>query len=164
LEHVLFFRWDEIREVTSLISGKTRLAPKKSKQTIPRLNTSAVLMAIRLANAVVTTATIPVWQQIKNNEFLKLKKEQQHIYGSFTSQVILTLQTRAREEKTLSQFILFPGFTYQNGFAMTLKLKKLRDITEIHATDSAEYAINVVVQNEPSVPHQVEQTPVIPLA
>ncbi|XGW10254.1 hypothetical protein V3C99_012050 [Haemonchus contortus] len=37
-------------EVTPLISGKTRLTPKKIKQTIPRLELVAILMATRLCN------------------------------------------------------------------------------------------------------------------
>uniref|UniRef100_A0A7I5E6D1 Integrase catalytic domain-containing protein n=1 Tax=Haemonchus contortus TaxID=6289 RepID=A0A7I5E6D1_HAECO len=47
-----YFRHDDPTAITSLISGKTRLTPKKNRQTIPRLETLAILMGIRLAKSI----------------------------------------------------------------------------------------------------------------
>ncbi|XGW29675.1 hypothetical protein V3C99_009042 [Haemonchus contortus] len=49
-----FIRNEDTREVSPLISGKTRLSPKKTKQTIPRLELVAILMAMRLARTITT--------------------------------------------------------------------------------------------------------------
>ncbi|KAK6755682.1 hypothetical protein RB195_014207 [Necator americanus] len=43
---------EETREISPLISGKTRLTPKKAKQKIPWLERLAILMAIRLAKTI----------------------------------------------------------------------------------------------------------------
>ncbi|KHJ89020.1 integrase core domain protein, partial [Oesophagostomum dentatum] len=48
-----YFRHEKTLQVTPLISGKTRLTPKRTKQTIPRLETLAILMAIRLARTII---------------------------------------------------------------------------------------------------------------
>ncbi|KAK6729050.1 hypothetical protein RB195_006229 [Necator americanus] len=40
--------------VSTLISGKTKLSPKRCRQTIPRLELVGILMAIRLGNSVIS--------------------------------------------------------------------------------------------------------------
>ncbi|KAK6009702.1 hypothetical protein OSTOST_25348 [Ostertagia ostertagi] len=42
------------RSISSLISGKTRLTPRKCHQTIPRLELIGLLMAMRLTNSIVS--------------------------------------------------------------------------------------------------------------
>ncbi|KAK6024921.1 Pao retrotransposon peptidase, partial [Ostertagia ostertagi] len=50
----------EVTEFSSLISGKTMLAPKKRQLSIPRLELLAILLALRLAESISTTLYIVV--------------------------------------------------------------------------------------------------------
>lgn len=47
-----FFKNNITNEVSSLVSGKTRLAPKKSKQTIPKLELIGIVIGMRLAKTI----------------------------------------------------------------------------------------------------------------
>ncbi|VDL79031.1 unnamed protein product [Nippostrongylus brasiliensis] len=51
-----YLRHDDTSKVSSLVSGKTKLTPKKSKQTIPRLELLAILMGVRLCNNICTNS------------------------------------------------------------------------------------------------------------
>uniref|UniRef100_A0A7I4Z638 RNase H domain-containing protein n=1 Tax=Haemonchus contortus TaxID=6289 RepID=A0A7I4Z638_HAECO len=53
-----YLRHEETRKVSTLISGKTRLTPKKTKQTIPKLEVVAILMATRLAKNIASAIRI----------------------------------------------------------------------------------------------------------
>ncbi|EYC15188.1 hypothetical protein Y032_0037g3370 [Ancylostoma ceylanicum] len=50
-----YLQSERSREVTQLISGKTRLTPKKITQTIPRLELLGILIAMRLAKTITST-------------------------------------------------------------------------------------------------------------
>ncbi|XGW01565.1 hypothetical protein V3C99_014021 [Haemonchus contortus] len=55
-----YFRNEQTLKVTQLISGKTRLTPKKTRQTIPRLEMLAILIAIRLGKTIATASKKPI--------------------------------------------------------------------------------------------------------
>ncbi|KIH53608.1 hypothetical protein ANCDUO_16259 [Ancylostoma duodenale] len=57
-----FIKHDDSQKVTQLISGKMRLTPKKAKQTVSRLETLGILMAIRLAKTIHTATKEKIWQ------------------------------------------------------------------------------------------------------
>ncbi|KAK6028879.1 hypothetical protein OSTOST_05029 [Ostertagia ostertagi] len=91
-------------EVTPLISGKTRLTPKKIKQTIPRLELVAILMATRLCNNIRLNEIALCWiksckklpvfveNQRKKIVEIKTKLESDGISIDFFHLLLLTIQ------------------------------------------------------------------------
>nr|CDJ96427.1 Retrotransposon domain containing protein [Haemonchus contortus] len=53
-----YLRHEEAKTVLTLISGKARLTPKKTKQTIPKLEVVAIVMATRLAKNIASAIGI----------------------------------------------------------------------------------------------------------
>ncbi|KAK6736395.1 hypothetical protein RB195_019213 [Necator americanus] len=55
-----YLRCENTNEITSLISGKSKLTPKKIQQTIPRLELLAILIGLRMAKTILDSINIEI--------------------------------------------------------------------------------------------------------
>ncbi|EYC16207.1 hypothetical protein Y032_0034g2857 [Ancylostoma ceylanicum] len=55
-----YFQLTQRRAVSKLVCGKTKLTPKKSPQTIPRLELLSILIGVRLASSILEASPCPI--------------------------------------------------------------------------------------------------------